>query len=112
MEISQEIGEKIQELQNLERNLQSFSMEKQNLQVELNEIENAADEIKKTPSEVYRILSGLMIKTNVDSLNSNLNERKKILDLRISTIIKQEKSVEERANALREQINSSFSAKK
>lgn len=112
MEISQVIGEKIQELQILERNLQSSSMEKQNLQVELNEIDNAADEIKKAPSEVYRILSGLMIKTNADSLTKDLNERKKVLDLRILAIVKQEKLVEEKANSLREQINYSFSTKK
>lgn len=112
MEMSQELTEKIQELQILERNLQSFSMEKQTLQVELNEIDNALSELGRSGDEVYRIINALMIKSDKNSLSKDLNERKKVLDLRIAAIEKQEKSTEQKTDTLRAQINASFEAKK
>ncbi len=111
MEINAELNDKIQELQLFERNLQAFSMERQNLQIELNEIDNALDELSKTGDEVYKILSGLMIKSEKNVLSKSLNEKKKVLELRISAIEKQEKSVEGRANILRAEINDKISPK-
>jgi prefoldin beta subunit len=111
MEINKEISEKIQELQIFERSLQTLSMEKQNLQVESNEISNALEELSKSGDEVYKILNGLMIKANKDSLSKDLSERKKLLDLRLVSIEKQESSSEEKAEALRNEINASFSVK-
>lgn len=112
MEISQELTDKIQELQIFERNLQAFSMEMQGLQVEFNEINNALSELAKSGDEVYRILSGLMIKSGKESIEKELNEKKKILEMRISAIEKQEKSAEEKADRLRAEINDKMTAKK
>ena len=112
MEITQELSEKIQELQILERNLQSFSMEKQTLQVELNEIINATDELKKSGDEVYKMLGGLMIKANKESLSKELNEKKKVFELRVAAIEKQEKSTEDKTEKLRKDINDKITVKK
>jgi len=112
MDINKELGEKIQELQISERNLQSLSMEKQTMQVELNEVVNALEEINKSGDEVYKILSGIMVKTNKQTLSNDLAERKKVLELRIKSIEKQENMVEERNEKLRSEINTSFSVKK
>ena len=112
MEITQELSEKIQELQMLERNLQAFSMEKQTLQVEINEISNALSELSGSGEEVYKILGGLMVKSEKKALEKDLNGRKKILDLRIDAIEKQEKSAESKTDALRAEINDKISAKK
>ena len=111
MEISPELTEKIQELQMLERNLQSFSMEKQSLQVEFNESINALSEIQKSTGDVYKILSGLMIKSDKSEIQKELSEKNKISELRINSIEKQEKSFEVKADALREEINAKISAK-
>lgn len=112
MEITKEMNEEIQELQILEHSLHSLLMEKQSFQVELNEINNAMEELKKATGDVYKMLSGIMIQTSTESLNKDLLERKKILEMRISAIEKQEKSVEEKTEKLREKISSSFSVKK
>src|SRR3989344_409276 len=108
MDINKELGEKIQELQISERNLQSLSMEKQTMQVELNEVVNALEEINKSGDEDYKILSGIMVKTNKQTLSNDLAERKKVLELRIKSIEKQENMVEERNEKLRSEINTSF----
>src|SRR3989338_73934 len=98
MEINKELSEKIQELQISERNLQAISMEKQTFQVEVNQINNAFDEIKKSAGDVYKILGGLMLHSSKETLNNELQERKKIIELRISSLEKQEKSIEERVD--------------
>jgi prefoldin beta subunit len=112
MEINDEIGAKIQELQLIERNIQAISMEKQSIQVELNGVDNALEELKKSGDEVYKVLNGIMIRSNKDSLIKEMSEKKKVLEMRISSIQKQETSVDSRAEKLRSEINASFVEKK
>lgn len=111
MELSKEITEKIQELQLHEKNLQNFVIEKQNIQIELNGVDNALNELKTSGDEVYKILDGIMLKANKSQTVSDLNEKKKILEIRINSIEKQEKSLDEKITSIREKINSQIIAK-
>ena len=106
MDQSKEIQEKIQELQILEHNLQSILAQKQSIQIELNEVENALNELKKTKDETYKVLSGIMIKADKNTLIKELEEKKKLSDLRISSIEKQEKLIEDKAMHLKEEVSS------
>ncbi len=90
MNIDKETEKRIEELQILEQQLQKFLMEKQAMQVELNETENALGELNKTNDEVYKILGGVMIKSNKEELIKELKEKKKLFEIRISSIEKQE----------------------
>lgn len=112
MNIDSETSKKIQELQILEHNLQSYIMQKQTMQVEVNEINTALDELKKSGDEVYRILGGIMIKSNKASLTSELNEKKKLIELRLSSIEKQENLISSKSEELKEEINKSLSKEK
>ena len=112
MEISKDITAKLQELQILERNLQTFSMEKQSSQVELNEIDNALSELNKSSDDVYKVVSGIMIKSEKTYLITELNEKKKILNLKIASIEKNESPLEQRAEKLRSELNESMSKNK
>jgi prefoldin beta subunit len=112
MEVNQELNEKIQELQAIERKLQSFSMEKQTMQIEVNEINNAISELDKSGDEVYRIIGGLMIRSNKGRLSKELGEKKKVLEMRINSVEKQEKPNEEREEKLRKEINDKIAGKK
>ncbi|MBX4212330.1 prefoldin subunit [Candidatus Pacearchaeota archaeon] len=105
------IEKKIEELQLLEQNLQAFLMQKQNFQVELNEILNAQEELKHSDDEVYKILGGIMLRSNKKKLSSELEERKRVLDLRINSIEKQEKLLDDKAHALRSEISSAVEKK-
>ncbi len=105
MDLKSEITSKIQELQSLEQNLQAFLSQKQNIQVELNETLNALSELSKADGEVYKILSGVMIRSSRDSVAKELEEKRKLLDLRISSIEKQEKIVDDRTKKMKEEIN-------
>ena len=112
MNIDSETSKKIQELQIFEQNLQNFHIQKQALQVELNEINNALVELKNSDSDVYKITGSIMLKSDKESLSKDLEEKKKLFDLRISTMEKQEKILDEKASDLKEEINKSIGQKK
>ncbi|MEI6731569.1 MAG: prefoldin subunit beta, partial [archaeon] len=94
----------IQELQSLEQQMSELLMQRQTLEVELNETNTALGEIKNS-KEVYKISGSVMIKSDAQTLNAELEEKKKIISLRISSIAKQEKPVEDRIVNLQKQIN-------
>jgi prefoldin beta subunit len=111
MDFSPEENKMLQELQVLEQNLQSILMQKQTHQVELNEATNALNELSKSGEEVYRIIGGIMIKSNKNDIVSELTEKKKILELRLASVEKQETSFEEKAEKLRNEIRESIKKK-
>lgn len=97
--------EKIQELQSLEQNLQNFLMQKQIFQMELSEVTNALEEIKTSDDEVYKIVGNIMLKTKKESLNKELEEKRQVIELRISSIEKQEKIIEDKISNLRKEVS-------
>ncbi len=101
-------SEKLQELQLLEQHLHSFIVQKQSSQVELNEVENAFNEIKNSPHEMYKIVGNIMVKANGEELKKELDEKKRILSLRISSIERQEKIIEKKSLELRKELTSSI----
>ena len=105
-------AEKIKELQIIEQNLQSFLMQKQTYDLELNEILNALSELSKTDDEVYRILGGIMIKSDKKVVINDLEEKKKVLELRINSIEKQEKLLEKNAEEIKDEISKQISESK
>ena len=112
MDISPEINRKIQDLQVYEQNLQSLLMQRQAVQVDFNEINNALGELQKSGDEVYKMLGGIMIRSDKKSLMNELEEKKKIGEIRIQSLEKQEKSIEEKAESLRSEVQKSLAPKK
>ena len=112
MNIDAETGKKIQELQILEQNLQNMLIQKQAVQSELNEAENASSEIKKAKDEIYKIVGGIMLKSEKSVLSREIEDKKNIFGLRVSSIEKQEKILEEKADKLRKEISEKLSLKK
>lgn len=101
-------NKKVQELQILEQQKQIFLMEKQSVQVELNESNNALEELNKTNDEVYKILGGIMIKTDKSILIKELTEKQKVLEMRINALEKQEKIIEDKISKTRTEVVSSI----
>ena len=98
-------SKKIEELQALEQHLQNFLSQKQAVQIELNEIENALSEIKETSGEVYKITAGFLIQSDKESVKKELDEKKKLLNIRVEAISKQEKLIEKDVVKLKDEIN-------
>lgn len=106
-----QLGSKIQELQAFERNAQNYAVEKQNYQIELNGINNALDELKVVKDEVYKIVGGLMVKSEKNTLVNELEEKRKMLDLKVKNIEKQEKIIDDKVEKLKKEVNQSLSNK-
>ena len=99
-----EKNKKIEELQMLENHLHYILAQKQTVQSELNEINNAVGELSESDEEVYKIVSGIMIKSTKEKLGADLKEKKKMLDSKLEAIEKQEKLLEKRASELKDEV--------
>ena len=97
-------NEKIQEMQLLEQSLQQILMQRQAFQMEISETANALEEIKKAGEEIFKIVGQLMIKTEKKKTQDELENKKKILDLRVKTLEKQEKIMTEKLQKLQQEV--------
>jgi len=95
---------KIQEIQMLEQNIQNLLLQKQAFDMELSESKAALKEIENAKDDVFKLIGQLMIKSDKDKVKEELLNKEKILDLRLSTIGKQELSLMEKLTSLREEV--------
>jgi len=102
--LDKETQEKIQELQATEQTMQQMLMQKQAFQMELSETENALTEITKAKDDVFKIIGQIMIKTKKDDVEQELKKKQELLALRMKSIEKQEESIMEQSNKLREEV--------
>jgi len=112
MDIDSETEKKISDLQFLEQSLQGFLMQKQTIQMELNETNNAINEVKKSKNDVYKVIGNIMLKSDKESLLKELEEKKNLLDLRIKSLEKQEKILDEKVEKSKKEINEIINRKK
>ncbi len=100
----EKIDKKIQEMQFLEQTLQNLLLQKQAFQVELYETKSALTEIENATDQVFKIIGQLMIKTDKLKIKQELLDKEKIINLRTKTIEKQENSLINQIDNLREEI--------
>jgi len=100
--------QKIQELQILEQRLQNSLLQKQAFQMELAETNSALKEVEKSHDEVYKIIGQLMIKSEKAKIQEELLSKQKILELRIRTFEKQENSLTEQVEKIRDELTKSM----
>ena len=99
---------KIQEIQFLEQNLQNSILQKQAFQMELSETTSALKELDGSGDEVFKIIGQLMLKSDKSKIKEELSNKEKILGLRIKSIEKQEASLTEQLDKLREEVMKSM----
>jgi len=95
---------KIQEMQILEQNLQSLLFQKQAFEMELSETKLTLKEIENSDDEIFKIIGQLMIKTEKSKVKEELLNKKKILELKVQSIEKQEKSFMEKLEDIRKEV--------
>jgi len=104
MKNNKELQEKIQELQLLEQNFQNILMQKQAFQMELNETETSLSEVSKTKEEIYRITGQIMLRAEKNEIEKELKEKRDIISLRLKSIDKQENSLKDKLEKLKEEV--------
>ena len=95
---------KLQEMQMLEQNLQNLFFQKQSFQMELSETLSALKELESSGDQVFKIIGQLMIKKDKKSIKEELENKKKLLELRLKSLEKQEEDLTTHAQNLRKQI--------
>jgi|SRR3989344_7138826 len=111
MKLDTETQERIQELQAAEQQLQAILMQKQAFQIELNEAESSLEEIKISLGEMYKITSQIMVKADKNTLIKELEDKKKILNLRLKSFESQEKIFNNKFEKLKKEIEEKLSKK-
>lgn len=101
--MEKDVQEKIAKLQGLEQNLQNFLMQRQQFQTQLMEIDSALDEIEKTDS-AYKIVGNIMVKTGKEDLKKDLIQKKELMEIRITSLEKQESQLQEKAQELKDEV--------
>jgi len=98
-ELSKEAEQKINQLQMFEQSLQSILAQKQQFQGQMVEVDSALKELEPS-EESYKIIGNIMIKSNKADLKKDLEEQKKVAELRIKTLEKQEKDIQDKVSTL------------
>ena len=86
------VQERLLRLQQLQQTLQSILVQKQNVELELTEIEQATNELQKLAEDatIYKAVGSLLVKSEKAKITSDLNDRKELLNVRVSVLGKQE----------------------
>ena len=92
----------IQEIQFLEQGLQNILFQKQAFQMELSEANEALKELGNSKDEVFKIIGQIMIKSEKSKMKEEILNKVKIFELRMKNLEKQEVSLVERIEKIRE----------
>src|SRR3989344_2215370 len=111
MKIDKETEHEIQQLQLLEQNMQNFLLQKQQFQSQLIEVDSALEEIKDK-KEAYKIIGNIMVNTTKEELEKDLKKKKKMLDIKIRTLEKQEEKIKEKQKKIQEEVYNKIKDKK
>lgn len=102
-EEKKDVQEKINRLSAMEQSLQSLLAQKQAFQSQLLEVTSAIEGLEKT-DEAFKIIGNVMIKSNKEELNNDLEQKKEMLELRIKTLDKQEDSMRSKTEELQAEV--------
>lgn len=98
---------KLQEMQILDQRLQNTVLQKQSFQIELAETSSALEELEKAGDEVFKIIGQLMIKSEKSKMKEELNNKKKILELKVKSFEKQEEILSSQLEKFQKELTSS-----
>jgi len=101
-----QVQERLLRLQQLQQTLQNVLVQKQQLELELTELEQALSEVEKLSEDavIYKSIGTLLVKRDKAKVINDLNERKELLNMRISVLGKQEERLRGQVKELQEKI--------
>ncbi len=87
----------------LDHQAQQLALQRQQFQTQLFEIDNALKELK-TSTSAYKIIGNIMVSTDKATLTQDLEGKKELMELRISSCEKQEKQLREKVQDLQKTV--------
>ncbi|OGS39952.1 MAG: prefoldin subunit beta [Euryarchaeota archaeon RBG_13_31_8] len=110
-EISKQLQDQINRLQQMRMQLQMIMQQRQQIDLRLKETEEALEELDKTDEKtpVYKSVGALLIKTKgKNEVIKELKTNKESLELRKSTLEKQEGRTKEKLNELQSKVQNAL----
>jgi prefoldin beta subunit len=110
-EIPKQLQDQINRLQQMRMQLQMITQQRQQIDLRLNEIQEALGELDKTDEKtpVYKSVGAILIKTKgKNEVISELKTNKDSLELRKSTLEKQEGRTKEKLNELQSKVQNAL----
>ncbi len=100
-----EIREKIMEFEKQRQMLMNITMQKQQLEASVNALGKSLEELAKTDEgKVYKAAGAIMVLRDAKEVKKELEDMKESQSLRAKTLDKQEKTLVDKLNALRVEI--------
>jgi prefoldin beta subunit len=101
-----QVQERLLRLQQLQRNLQTISAQKQQVELELTETDQALTELESLTEKavIYKSIGSLLVKSEKTKVETELKERKELLDTRIQVLGKQEERLRTQFNQLQAKL--------
>lgn len=107
--LSPEIQAKIQELQTMEQTFQQLMQQKNAFSMEATETDYIMKEVNETEGEISRIIGGqVIVKTTKEAFLKNMENKKKLIETRMTSINAQEKEFSESIEAIRKEVMDSI----
>ena len=110
-EMSPQLRDQITRLQQLRMNMQTIMQQRQQVELRLKEVEEATSELEKTDAKtpIYKSVGSLLIKTKGKSeVTKELKANKETLELRKTTLEKQEGRTKEKLNELQSKVQNAL----
>ena len=106
VELPPQLQEQLGRLQQLQQTLQAVMTQKQQLEIEASETDKAVSELDKVTDQtpVYKSVGSLLVKSDRQTLLTELKERKELLGTRITVLGRQEERTKERIKELQEKL--------
>jgi len=106
VELPPQLQEQLGRLQQLQQTLQAVMTQKQQLEIEASETDKAISELDKVTDQtpVYKGVGSLLVKSDRQTLLTELKERKELLGTRITVLGRQEERTKERIKELQEKL--------
>ena len=110
-ELSPHVQERLLRLQQLQRNLQTVLAQKQQVELELTETEQALTELGTLTKDavIYKSIGSLLVKAQKSKVETDLKERKELLDTRVQVLGKQEERLRSQLNQLQAKLKQDLS---
>ncbi|MGI5964424.1 MAG: prefoldin subunit beta [Candidatus Methanomethylophilaceae archaeon] len=104
--ISPQLQNQITQFQQVQQQLQNVSAQKTQMDIQLRELKRTLEELDKATGDVYKSAGALLIKVDdKDALKSELEESAETMEIRVKSFERQEKTLKDKYNSLRETIN-------
>jgi len=106
VELPPQLQEQLVRLQQLQQTLQSVATQRQQVELELSETDKALAELEKSTDDtpVYKTVGSILVKSNRQTLLTELKERKELMATRVTVLGKQEDRTRERLKEIQEKL--------